>query len=217
MIHDPSLKVIHSDYLRQGEAIYHQSFSIIRQEANLRDIPADLEQVIVRVIHACGMVDIVDDIAFSPQAGVIGRQALQRGAAILCDSQMVAHGITRSRLPAANAVVCHLNHPQTRELATRLGTTRSAAAVELWRPQLEGSVVAIGNAPTALFHLLDMLANGAPKPALILGFAVGFVGAIESKQALIEQQTIPFITLTGRRGGSAMAAAAANALACDKE
>jgi len=214
---DDSYHIAPFDYIREPQDIYDRSFALIRKEADLCCVPPDLEQLVVRTIHACGMVDIVKDIAFSPRAGEIGRKALQQGAPILCDSQMVVHGITRSRLPAQNAVICRLNDPEVRQLAGQLGTTRSAAAVELWRPYLEGGVVVIGNAPTALYHLLDMIKMGAPKPALILGFVVGFVGAAESKQALCEQTDIPFVTLKGRRGGSAMAAAAVNALASMQE
>jgi len=217
MILDDSRHTTPFDYIRGPQDIYSRSFALIRKEANLRLVPPDLEQLVVRVIHACGMVDIVDDIVFSPKAGETGRQALQQGGAILCDSQMVAHGITPARLPAHNKVICCLNNPQVSQLATNLGTTRSAASVELWRPHLAHAVVAVGNAPTALYHLLDMIKMGAAKPALILGFVVGFVGAAESKQALAEQTDIPFITIKGRRGGSAMAAAAVNALASVQE
>lgn len=206
------------DYIRDGNAIYQKSFATIRAEANLALLPEDLETVAVRLIHACGMTDIVDDLAYSVGAAAIGRKALAQGAPILCDAQMVANGVTRKRLPAHNDVICTLNEPDVPALAQTLQNTRSAAALELWRPFLEGAVVAIGNAPTALFRLLEMLEEGAPKPALILGFPVGFVGAIESKAALAEiPHGIPFITLHGRRGGSAMAAAAVNALAQEQE
>lgn len=170
------------DYIRDGQAIYRQSFATIRAEANLAGIPADLEKLAVRVIHACGMIDVVDDLRFSPGAGAAGRAALAAGAAILCDARMVAEGVTRSRLPAANRVICTLNEADVPALATELGNTRSAVALEHWREHLEGSVVVIGNAPTALFYLLEMLDAGAPKPALILGFPVGFVGAAESRR-----------------------------------
>lgn len=201
------------DYIRDGHAIYRQSFAIIRAEANLERIPDDLEAVAVRVIHACGMPEVIDDLLFSPGAGQAGRAAMEAGAPILCDSRMVAEGITRARLPAANEIVCTLQDPSVPELAKKLGNTRTAAALELWRPHLEGSIVVVGNAPTALFRLLEMLDEGAPKPALILGFPVGFVGAAESKEALAEDSRgVPFVTLRGRRGGSAMAAAAINAL-----
>ncbi|MCY0299929.1 precorrin-8X methylmutase [Pseudomonas aeruginosa] len=200
------------DYIRDGQAIYRQSFATIRAEANLAGIPADLEKLAVRVIHACGMVDVVDDLRFSPDAGAA------RGAAILCDARMVAEGVTRSRLPAANRVICTLNEADVPALATELGNTRSAVALEHWREHLEGSVVVIGNAPTALFYLLEMLDAGAPKPALILGFPVGFVGAAESKEMLAaDSRGVPYVIVRGRRGGSAMAAAAVNALATERE
>jgi precorrin-8X/cobalt-precorrin-8 methylmutase len=202
------------DYIRDGDEIYRNSFAIIRAEANLESLPEDLVSVAVRLIHTCGMTDIVSDLAASPNASSLGRSALRSGCPILCDSQMVAEGVTRKRLPADNAVICTLRAPEVPALAQKVGNTRSAAAMELWRSQLEGAVVAIGNAPTALFRLLEMLDEGAPKPALILGFPVGFVGAAESKAALAEDSRgVPFITLQGRRGGSAMAAAAINALA----
>jgi precorrin-8X/cobalt-precorrin-8 methylmutase len=206
------------DYIRDGNTIYEKSFATIRAEANLGILPKDLETVAVRLIHACGMTDIVNDLAYSVDAAAIGRKALAQGAPILCDAQMVANGVTRKRLPAQNEVICTLNNPDVMAIAQSLQNTRSAAALELWRGQMEGAVVAIGNAPTALFRLLEMLEEGAPKPALILGFPVGFVGAIESKAALAKiQHGIPFITLHGRRGGSAMAAAAVNAIAQEKE
>lgn len=206
------------DYIRDGQAIYRESFATIRATADLSRIPADLEKLAVRVIHACGMVDIVDALQFSANAGTAGRAALASGAPILCDARMVADGITRARLPASNEVVCTLSEPAVPTLARELGNTRSAAALELWRPLLAGSVVAIGNAPTALFHLLEMLDAGAPRPALILGFPVGFVGAAESKAMLAaDSRGVPFVVVTGRRGGSAMAAAAVNALATEAE
>lgn len=206
------------DYIRQGDAIYRQSFATIRSEAPLDQLSPDLAKVAVRLIHACGMTDIVTDLVSSANAVAIGRAALANGAAILCDSQMVAHGITRQRLPADNAVICTLRDPTVPELAQHLGNTRSAVAIELWRPYLAGSIVAIGNAPTALFYLLEQLDAGAEKPALILGFPVGFVGAIESKLELAaNSRGVPFITLHGRRGGSAIAAAAVNALAQENE
>ncbi|WP_118182607.1 precorrin-8X methylmutase [Paraburkholderia phosphatilytica] len=205
-------------YLRDGREIYRQSFATIRAEADLSRIPADLDKLAVRVIHACGMVDIVDDLHFSAGAGTAGRTALASGAPILCDAKMVAEGITRSRLPARNDVICTLGDPRVPDLAAQLNNTRSAAALELWRPHLAGSVVVIGNAPTALFHLLDLLAAGAPKPALVLGFPVGFVGAAESKDALADSGWgVPWVIVRGRRGGSAMAAAAVNALATEEE
>lgn len=206
------------DYIRDGQEIYRNSFAIIRAEADLAAIPADLEKLAVRVIHACGMVDVVQDLRFSPGAGAAGRAALAAGAPILCDARMVAEGITRARLPADNRVVCTLNDPDVPALARALGNTRSAVALEHWRDHLEGSVVVIGNAPTALFYLLEMLAAGAPKPALILGFPVGFVGAAESKDLLAEgSHGVPYVIVRGRRGGSAMAAAAVNALATEVE
>lgn len=206
------------DYIRDGQEIYRQSFATIRAEADLSAIPDDLQKLAVRVIHACGMTDVAQDLRFSPGAGRAGRDAIAKGATIFCDARMVADGVTRSRLPADNSVVCTLNDPQVLDLAATLGNTRSAAALELWRERLEGSVVAIGNAPTALFHLLDMIDRGAPRPALILGFPVGFIGAAESKAILAaDSRGIPFVTLLGRRGGSAMAAAAVNALATEIE
>ncbi len=207
-----------SEYIRDGQEIYRQSFATIRAEADLSHIPPDLEKLAVRVIHACGMVEIVEALAFSPGAGRSGRAALAGGAPILCDARMVAEGITRARLPAANQVICTLGDARVPALAESLGNTRSAAALELWRPHLAGSVVVIGNAPTALFHLLDMLAAGAPRPALILGFPVGFIGAAESKALLAANtQGLPYVCIAGRRGGSAMAAAAVNALASEIE
>lgn len=167
----------------------------------------------LRLIHACGMPDIVADLAFSDHAVDAGRAALAAGAPVLVDAEMVAHGIVRARLPADNAILCTLNRAPVRSAAKRLGITRSAAAVELWRPHLDGAVVAVGNAPTALFRLLELIAEGAPRPALILGFPVGFVGAAEAKAALAASDDIAFVTLRGRRGGSALAAAAVNALA----
>ncbi len=200
-------------YNRDAHAIYRESFAIIRNEANLDRIPPDLEPLAVRVAHACGMPDVIDDLLFSPAAGSAGRAALAGGAAVLCDGRMAAEGITRARLPAANPVLCTLGDPEVPALAKRLGNTRTAAAMELWREHLAGAVVVIGNAPTALFRLLEMLDDGAPRPALILGFPVGFVGAAESKQALADDSRgVPYVTVRGRRGGSAMAAAAVNAL-----
>ena len=172
-------------YERDGAAIYRQSFAIIRAEADLSAVPADLEHVAVRMIHACGMTDLPADLAWSPGVGSAARDALARGAAVLCDTAMVAAGITRSRLPAANPVVCTLADPQVAELASRLGTTRSAAAVQLWAEHLDGAVVAVGNAPTALYALLELIGAGGPRPAAVLGLPVGFVGAAESKAALV--------------------------------
>jgi len=206
------------DYIRDGQEIYRNSFAIIRAEANLDGIPADLEKLAVRVIHACGMVDAVEDLCFSPGAGKAGRDALAAGAPILCDARMVLEGVTRTRLPANNPVICTLKDDGVAEMALEKGNTRSAVALELWRPHLEGSVVVIGNAPTALFYLLEMIDAGAPKPALILGFPVGFVGAAESKGMLAaDSRGVPFVIMEGRRGGSAMAAAAVNALATEIE
>jgi precorrin isomerase len=206
------------DYIRDGNEIYQKSFATIRAEANLSILTPDLKVVAVRLIHACGMTDIVKDLAYSEDVVKIGRAALQNGANILCDAQMVANGVTRKRLPANNPVICTLNEPEVANLAKDIGNTRSAAAMELWRSHIEGSIVAIGNAPTALFHLLELLDQGFPKPAVILGFPVGFVGAIESKAALAENSRgVPFLTIHGRRGGSAMAAAALNALAMENE
>ncbi|PWC49184.1 precorrin-8X methylmutase [Azospirillum sp. TSA6c] len=206
------------DYIRDGAAIYRQSFATIRAEADLTAIPDELKPVAVRVIHACGMVDAAQDLLFSSDVGSAARTALRAGAPILCDSEMVAHGVTRARLPAGNAVVCTLRDAAVPDLAKSIGNTRSAAALDLWADRLGGSVVAIGNAPTALFYLLEMLAAGAPKPAAILGFPVGFVGAMESKEALAENPFgVPYLAIRGRRGGSAMAAAAVNALASDVE
>jgi precorrin-8X/cobalt-precorrin-8 methylmutase len=203
-------------YERNGSAIYRQSFALIRAEADLSEVPADLEHVVVRMIHSCGMTDLPADLAWSAGVGVAGRDALARGAPVLCDSGMVAAGVTRSRLPAGNEVICTLRHRDVAELAERVGTTRSAAAVLLWRKHLEGAVVAIGNAPTALFALLDLIEAGAPRPAAIIGVPVGFVGAAESKAALAASG-LPHLVVRGRRGGSAMAAAAVNALAGSPE
>jgi precorrin isomerase len=206
------------DYIRDGNEIYQKSFATIRAEADLSILPEDLEVVAVRLIHACGMTDIIRDLGYSEDVVKIGRAALKNGANILCDAQMVANGVTRKRLPANNPVICTLNEPVVPELAKAIGNTRSAAAMELWRSHIEGSIVAIGNAPTALFRLLEMLDQGLPKPAVILGFPVGFVGAIESKAALAaNSRGVPFLTIHGRRGGSAMAAAALNALAMENE
>lgn len=206
------------DYIKDGNEIYRNSFAIIRREANLGLLQPDVAKVAVRLIHACGMTDIVNDIGYSATAVQSGREALSKGAPILCDCRMVAEGVTRKRLKADNQVICTLNEPEVLEIAQRLSTTRSAAALELWRSHLDGAVVAIGNAPTALFRLLEMLDTGAPLPAVILGFPVGFVGAAESKAALAaNRKDVPFLTLYGRRGGSAIAAAAVNALATEEE
>jgi precorrin-8X/cobalt-precorrin-8 methylmutase len=202
------------DYLRDGIAIYRQSFAIIRAEADLARFSEAEADVAVRMLHACGMVEIAKDIIFSDGVIPAARQALHAGAAIICDSEMVSHGITRARLPANNAVICTLRDPTVPALAEELGTTRSAAALELWRDRLEGAIVAIGNAPTSLFRLLELLDDGAPHPAAILGIPVGFVGAAESKEALIaNSRGVPFIAVRGRLGGSAITAAAVNGLA----
>jgi precorrin-8X/cobalt-precorrin-8 methylmutase len=201
-------------YLRDGTAIYQRSFAIIRTEADLSRFSSDEAEVAVRMIHACGQVEAAQHIAFGGDVVTAARQALTAGAPILCDAEMVAQGITRARLPAHNDVVCTLNDPRTPGIAEKIGTTRSAAALDLWLDRLAGAVVAIGNAPTALFRLLEMLDDGAPKPAAILGIPVGFVGAAESKAALTaDPRGVPFIVVHGRMGGSAMTAAAVNALA----
>lgn len=199
-------------YERDGAEIYRRSFAIIRAEADLTAIPADLEPVAVRMIHACGMTDLPADLAWSDSVGSIARAALATGGPVLCDAAMVAAGVTRARLPADNQVICTLADPRTRELADQLGTTRSAAAVDLWRDNLDGAVVAVGNAPTALFRLLENIAAGGPRPAAVIGVPVGFVGAAESKDALVGGP-VPYLIVRGRRGGSAMASAAINALA----
>jgi precorrin-8X/cobalt-precorrin-8 methylmutase len=205
-------------YETDGAAIYQRSFAIIRAEARLDRFEAGDEKVAVRIIHASGMVEIADDIVFTPGFGAAASAALRAGAPIFCDAQMVAHGITRARLPANNAVICTLSDPSVPTLAARLGTTRTAAAVELWREQLAGSVVVIGNAPTALFRLLEILQEpDVTPPAAIIGIPVGFVGAAESKQALIDSGLAPSVIVRGRRGGSAMAAAALNAVASEIE
>lgn len=203
-----------SAYLRDGSAIYQRSFAIIRAEADLSRFSAVEAEVAVRMIHACGQVDVAQHIVFGGNLVAAARSALAAGAPILCDAEMVAHGITRARLPANNEVICTLNDPRTTALAEKDGTTRSAAALEFWRDRLGGALVAIGNAPTALFRLLDLLDAGAPKPAAILGIPVGFVGAAESKAALAANpRGVPFLIVRGRIGGSAMTAAAVNALA----
>ncbi|MER6771640.1 precorrin-8X methylmutase [Streptomyces sp. NPDC052107] len=205
-------------YEKDGPAIYRQSFATIRAEADLAGLPADVSQVAVRMIHACGMVDLVRDLAFSPNAVADARAALRSGAPILCDVAMVASGVTRKRLPADNDVVCTLSDPSVPELAAKLGTTRSAAALELWRDRMEGAVVAVGNAPTALFRLLEMIEEGAPRPAAVIGVPVGFVGAMESKEALAAHPSgLEHLIIRGRRGGSAIAAAALNAIASEEE
>jgi precorrin-8X/cobalt-precorrin-8 methylmutase len=203
-----------SQYLRDGTAIYERSFAIIRAETDLTGFSADEAEIVVRMIHACGVVDAAQHIVFGPTFVAAARGGLAAGAPIFCDSEMVAHGITRARLPAQNDVICTLNDARVPALAAKLGTTRSAAALDLWRDRLDGAVVAIGNAPTALFRLLDLIDAGAPKPAAILGIPVGFVGAAESKNALAaDSRGIPSLIVRGRMGGSAMTAAAINALA----
>ena len=203
------------DYLRDPKEIYRQSFSTIRREADLSNFTEDIANIAVRLIHACGMTDIVNDIIYSPDAASSACEALKQGAPVLCDARMVAEGIISSRLPANNEVLCWNKHPECAPLANKMGTTLSAAAVEFWRPQLAGAIVVVGNAPTTLFRLLEVLAEGVEPPAVIFGFPVGFVGAAESKELLVNQcrKSIPFMTLSGRRGGSAIAAAAVNAVA----
>lgn len=212
----------HYEYVDSGPAIYVDSFATIRREADLRAVPADAEKLAVRMIHGSGQVDLADDLIVHPQMVSTARAALEWGAPILCDATMVATGITRSRLPKDNDVVCLLNDPRVPGLAREWRTTRTAAAVSLWRPRLDGAVVAIGNAPTALFHLLEMILDGGPRPAAIVGCPVGFIGAAESKQALVDLHAehgidIPYATVRGRRGGSAMTSSALNALAQEAE
>ena len=206
--------MLKQDYLRDGAAIYERSFAIIRAEADLSRFSAEEAEIAVRMIHACGQVEAARLIEFGPGLVAAARRALKRGAPILCDAEMVAHGITRARLPAKNEVVCTLRDQRVPELAAKLGTTRSAAALDLWGNRLDGALVAVGNAPTALFRLLEILEAGAPKPAAILGVPVGFVGAAESKEALAANPFgVPYLIVRGRMGGSAMTAAAVNALA----
>ena len=201
-------------YLKDPAAIYAESFATVTREVRLERFPEALRPLVTRLVHACGMPEVADRLAFSADAGAAGREALLAGAPVLCDCEMVGAGITRTRLPAGNEVVVTLNDPGVAALARTLGTTRSAAAVELWEGRIGGAVVAIGNAPTALFHLLERLDAGWPRPALILAFPVGFVGAAESKAEIAgDPRGVPFVTLRGRKGGSAMAAAAVNALA----
>lgn len=205
-------------YERDPREIYRQSFATVRAEARLDHLPADLHEVAIRLVHSCGMTDVANRLAWSDDMAASARAALAAGAPILCDCEMVASGIVRARLPAANPVICTLNDPATPELAATICNTRSAAAVELWRDRIEGSVAVIGNAPTALFHLLELLDHGWPKPAAIIGMPVGFVGAAESKAELAANpRGVPFLTLRGRRGGSAMASAVVNALAAGLE
>jgi precorrin-8X/cobalt-precorrin-8 methylmutase len=204
------------EYEHDGAEIYRRSFATIRAEADLSRFPADVADVAVRMIHASGQVDLTTDIDFSPEVVLRAREALDAGAPVLCDVQMVASGVTRKRLPKDNDVVCTLNDPRTPQLARELGTTRTAAAMHLWGDRLDGAVVAIGNAPTALFHLLEMVRDGAPRPAAVIGIPVGFIGAVESKDALVEAD-LEFLVVRGRRGGSAITAAAVNAIASTVE
>jgi precorrin-8X/cobalt-precorrin-8 methylmutase len=203
-------------YVRDGAEIYRRSFATIRAEADLDGLDPIVSRMAVRMIHACGMVDLVDDLAASEGFGAAATAAIQAGAPVLCDTAMVAAGVTRSRLPAANAVVCTLSDRAVPALAAERGTTRTAAAIELWRDRLAGSLVVVGNAPTALFRLLELLDEGAPEPAAVVGVPVGFVGAAESKEALAAS-TLEHLVVHGRRGGSAIAAAAVNALASEAE
>jgi precorrin-8X/cobalt-precorrin-8 methylmutase len=205
-----------SDYIRDGAEIYRRSFALIRSEADLEGLDPVLERIVVRMIHACGMVDLAGDVEASAGFGAAAVTALNDGAAVLCDTAMVASGVTRPRLPADNDVICTLPDPRVRELADSLQTTRTAAAVELWRDRLAGALVVIGNAPTALFHLLDLVAAGGPRPAAVVGVPVGFIGAAESKAALAASD-LQHLVVHGRRGGSAIAAAAVNAIASPAE
>ncbi|MRX31438.1 precorrin-8X methylmutase [Aminobacter sp. NyZ550] len=202
------------DYIHDGMAIYERSFAIIRSEADLKRFSEDEADVAVRMIHACGLVEAAEHFVFSENVVAAARGALKAGAPIFCDAEMVARGVTRARLPADNEVICTLRDPRTSDIAREIGNTRSAAAIDLWVDRLAGSVVAIGNAPTALFYLLERLRDGAPKPAAIIGMPVGFVGAAESKDALAENSYgVPYAIVRGRLGGSAMTAAALNSLA----
>ncbi|GGM92465.1 precorrin-8X methylmutase [Lentzea pudingi] len=205
-----------TQYIKDGAEIYRQSFATIRAESDLTGFPADVSQVVVRMIHACGMTDLPSDVAFSPNVVRDARAALRDGAPILCDASMVASGVTRRRLPKDNEVLCYLQDPRTPALAQEIGNTRSAAALELLADRFGGAVIAIGNAPTALFHLLDLIAAGAPRPAAVLGIPVGFIGAAESKEALAATD-LEHLVVRGRRGGSAMTAAAINAIASEEE
>lgn len=210
------MRSVTETYIKDGAEIYRRSFATIRAEADLDRFPSDVARVVVRMIHACGMVDLAADVAYSPGVVAAARTALDAGAPILCDAQMVASGVTRPRLPAGNPVVCTLSDPAVPGIAERIGTTRSAAALDLWLDRLDGAVVAIGNAPTALFRLLELVADGAARPAAVLGLPVGFIGAAESKRALAESD-LPYLVVHGRRGGSAMAVAAVNAIASEAE
>jgi precorrin-8X/cobalt-precorrin-8 methylmutase len=219
---DPRRPSRHYSYVDDGPAIYVDSFATIRREADLSRVPADAERLAVRMIHGSGQVDLVEDLVVHPGVVAAARGALAAGAPILCDATMVATGVTRGRLPRDNDVLCLLRDPRVPGLARAWGTTRTAAAVSLWEPHLAGAVVAIGNAPTALFHLLEMLIDGGPRPAAIVGCPVGFIGAAESKQALVDLGPthgieIPYLTVRGRRGGSAMTSSALNALAQEQE
>ncbi len=202
------------DYIRDGNAIYERSFAIIREEADLSAFTEEQADIAIRMIHACGQVEAASHFRFSPEFVAAARGALFAGKPVLCDAEMVAHGVTRARLPAHNDVICTLRDPRTPEIAQKIGNTRSAAALDLWAEKLDGALVAIGNAPTALFYLLEMLEKGAPRPAAIIGMPVGFVGAAESKDALEASSLgIPYAIVKGRMGGSAMTAAAINAVA----
>ncbi|MDX3663172.1 precorrin-8X methylmutase [Streptomyces sp. ID05-26A] len=205
-----------TQYIKDGAEIYRQSFATIRAESDLTGFPADVSQVVVRMIHACGMTDLPSDVVFSPDVVRNARAALRDGAPILCDANMVASGVTRRRLPKDNEVLCYLQDPRTPGRAQEIGNTRSAAALELLADRFDGAVIAIGNAPTALFHLLDLIAAGAPRPAAVLGIPVGFIGAAESKEALAATD-LEHLVVRGRRGGSAMTAAAINAIASEEE
>ena len=205
------------EYARDGAEIYRRSFAIIRQEADLARFTPDEARVAVRVIHACGMVGVARDLVFAPDFTSAARGALLAGKPVFCDSKMVANGITRARLPAANDIICTLEAQGISELAAKHGTTRSAAALDFWLDRLDGALVAIGNAPTALFRLLELIDQGAPRPAAVIGMPVGFVGAAESKEALARHGSVPFLIVKGRKGGSAMAVAAVNALASEVE
>ena len=205
------------DYIRDGAEIYRRSFATIRAEADLSAFTPEEAQVVVRIIHACGMVEVAKDVAMAPGFVAAARAALRAGAPILADSKMVAHGVTRARLPADNAVICTLDDPRTPARAAEIGNTRTAAAMDFWLDRLQGGVVAIGNAPTALFRLMDMIDAGAPRPAAIIGMPVGFIGAAESKAALAAWNGVPWLVVHGRKGGSAMTAAALNALASEVE
>ena len=205
------------NYLRDGTEIYRRSFATIRAEADLSRFAGTAERIVVRMIHACGMADLTQDVELSPDFPAAGEAALKTGSLVLCDSRMVMHGVTRARLPAGNDVICTLDDPRVPGLARALGNTRSAAAVGLWRERLGDAVVVIGNAPTALFRLLEILDEGAPLPAAVIGVPVGFVGAAEAKLALAQDRRVPFLVVHGRRGGSAIAEAAVNALASEAE